>query len=121
MILQEKRKQSIRIEQIRETLINALDEDTSFESSFKPKYRKKEVLVEACSPTKRHIDGKSFFAETRKRLSYDRFSQFLSYIKKLNDKSITRAHAIKEVKILFADKAQDLYQEFIHLITKKNS
>lgn len=66
-----------------------------------------------------YVDGKKFFAEARERLSFSNFNTFLSYIRKLNQNSISKEKVILEVKEIFGNQNQDLYRDFIWLLNKK--
>jgi chromosome segregation ATPase len=67
----------------------------------------------------RYVDGKKFFSTTRKRLSYECFSEFLSYIKRVNNKEISKEQAVEEVKPVFGPENEDLYEDFVVLLTRK--
>ena len=53
------------------------------------------------SPRNKYVDGKKFFAEARSRLSYEKFTKFLSYVKRINEKSISKDRAMVEVSEIF--------------------
>lgn len=65
------------------------------------------------------IDGKEFFKEARLRLSYENFAIFLGYVKKLNDKLITKERALFELKDVFEEENEDLFEKFCALILRR--
>mmetsp|Transcript_14211 Transcript_14211/g.14284 ORF Transcript_14211/g.14284 Transcript_14211/m.14284 type:complete len:147 (+) Transcript_14211:169-609(+) len=67
----------------------------------------------------KYSDGKKFFSDARARLSYEVFTRFLSCVKMLNDKIVTKENALAEVREIFGDENADLYREFSFLISKK--
>ena len=69
------------------------------------------------SPVRREVSGKQFFAEAKARLSFENFSRFLAYVKQLNDKSIPKQQAIREVKAVFGQET-DLYSDFVYLLSR---
>ena len=86
-------------------------------ASISPTLKSREPSKQS-SPT-RFVDGKKFFSATRKRLSYEAFSDFLSYIKRVNNKEITREQALEEVRPVFGPENDDLYEDFVVLLTRK--
>lgn len=63
-------------------------------------------------------DGRSFFRNARSRLTYEQFNQFLSNIKKLNDRQQKREETLKKAQAIFGDANTDLFEEFKVLISK---
>ncbi|OMJ79683.1 hypothetical protein SteCoe_20248 [Stentor coeruleus] len=66
------------------------------------------------------INGKNFFREARLKLGYEIFSLFLGYIKRLNDKTITKEKALGELKDIFGHENSDLFEDFACLLLRKN-
>ena len=91
---------------------------SAFSSALGTVTPKPRELSKPTSP-QRQVDGKKFFAITRKRLSYEAFSEFLSYIKKVNNKEIAKEQALEEVKPVFGPDNEDLYEDFVVLLTRK--
>ena len=54
------------------------------------------------------MDGKEFFRQARARLSYEKFSQFLSNIKELNAHKQTRQETLARASEIFGDANADL-------------
>ena len=54
------------------------------------------------------VDGKEFFRQARARLSYEKFSQFLSNIKELNAHKQTRQETLARASEIFGDANADL-------------
>lgn len=77
------------------------------------------IQSKVASPLTKYSDGKRFFSEARGRLSYETFTRFLSYVKMLNDKSISKESALAEVRELFGEENSELYSEFGNLIAKR--
>lgn len=75
--------------------------------------------LEGDTPPNKYVDGKRFFAEARSRLSFEMFSKFLSYVKRINEKSITKERAIAEVRDIFGGQNDDLYQDFTNLLARR--
>ena len=73
------------------------------------------------SPSTESIDGKNFFKEARNRLSYETFAIFLGYVKRLNDKTITKEKALEELQIVFGAENCDLHEDFSSLLLRKSS
>jgi hypothetical protein len=64
------------------------------------------------------VDGKEFFRQARARLSYEKFSQFLSNIKELNAHKQTRQETLARASEIFGDANADLYATFETLLVK---
>ena len=64
------------------------------------------------------VDGKEFFRQARARLSYEKFSQFLSNIKELNAHKQTRQETLVRASEIFGDVNADLYATFETLLVK---
>lgn len=73
------------------------------------------------SPKSGSIDGKNFFKDARTRLSYESFALFLGYVKKLNDKAITKERALAELQIVFGEENSDLHEDFSNLLLRRQS
>lgn len=136
-LLRQMEQSRTKFESLKKTLINTLqgsdtEEDSKVASSpqnssaisgysgvlpITPQSQSREPSKQT-SPA-RFVDGKRFFAATRKRLSYEAFSEFLGYIKKVNNKDITREQALEEVRPVFGPENGDLYEDFVVLLTKK--
>ena len=105
--------QNHKLRSFKETLKNSL-----YSNSDTPTLQLKSTSPSVFQ-TERPIDGKNFFKEARLRLSYENFSVFLGYVKKLNDKQITRERALLELKDIFGDEHEDLFEDFSALILRK--
>lgn len=94
-----------------------LKKTLSFPDSYDRNFKKTSVS----SPSSRSsINGKNFFREARLKLSYEIFSVFLGYVKKLNDKTITKEKALSELKDIFGPENSELYEDFTCLLLRKN-
>lgn len=69
--------------------------------------------------TNKFVDGKKFFAEARARLSFELFSRFLALVKQLNSKTISKERAINEVRGIFGSGNEDLYEDFVSLLSRR--
>lgn len=73
------------------------------------------------SPNSDSVDGKNFFKDARSRLSYETFAVFLNYVKRLNDKTITKEKALVELEAVFGPENSDLHEDFSSLLLRKST
>lgn len=73
------------------------------------------------SPNTGSLDGKNFFKDARNRLSYETFAVFLGYVKRLNDKTISKEKALEELQIVFGVENSDLHDDFSSLLLRKSA
>jgi len=64
------------------------------------------------------IDGKQFFREARKQLSYEAFNDFLTSIKKLNNQQQSRDETLDEARRIFGPELDGLYRDFEQLLNR---
>ncbi|KAL0218700.1 hypothetical protein P9112_004353 [Eukaryota sp. TZLM1-RC] len=65
-------------------------------------------------------DGREFFRKARSELSYEKFSKFLSVIKELNSRRLSREDALRAARELFLAENPVLYSEFARLLDRFN-
>ena len=121
-------KDNSKLESIKAKLVNALQDSTetadlkedffSPASTTSPKSAFSEK-VSVSQVSNKYVHGKQFFSQARLKLSYEKFNSFLYYIKKLNDKSMSRERVIEEVREIFGNQNWELYRDFITLIKNK--
>ncbi|KAL0222613.1 hypothetical protein RCL1_002467 [Eukaryota sp. TZLM3-RCL] len=66
-------------------------------------------------------DGRKFFRKARNELSYEKFSKFLSVIKELNSRRLSREDALRAANQLFMTENPQLYSEFARLLDRLDS
>lgn len=65
------------------------------------------------------IDGKQFFRQARTQLSYQKFNDFLTNIKQLNNGAQTREQTLEEARRIFGPELKDLYSDFENLLSRQ--
>ncbi|KAL0229350.1 hypothetical protein GEMRC1_013968 [Eukaryota sp. GEM-RC1] len=63
-------------------------------------------------------EGRQFFRKARSELSYEKFSKFLSVIKELNSRRLSREDAMRAARELFLAENPQLYSEFGRLLDR---
>lgn len=66
------------------------------------------------------VNGRDFFREAKLRLSFEAFAVFFGYVKRLNDKLITKERALSDLKDVFGFENADLYEDFSRLLLRKS-
>jgi predicted RNase H-like nuclease (RuvC/YqgF family) len=110
--------QNEKLKFFKESLKNSLKSTDSYKTST-PRFIKS-INSDSSSNLEKTLNGKNFFKEARIRLSYETFSVFLSYVKKLNDKGISKEKALFELKDIFGEENADLHESFCCLLLHKS-
>lgn len=99
--------ENTRLEDFRSKLLETLEEDSEPRRKiFSPKVRNVEE------------QGREFFSYAKARLSYESFTLFSSYVKQLNEKSISKEQALEEVREVFGPENEELYEMFEILMNR---
>lgn len=64
------------------------------------------------------VDGKEFFRQARRSLSYEQFSAFLANIKELNAQKQSREETLKKAEEIFGMDNKDLYLSFQGMLNR---
>ena len=70
------------------------------------------------TPKKIENKGRLFFIQAKARLSFEKFTDFSSYVKQLNEETITKHSALLEIKEIFGSENSDLFESFANLLSK---
>lgn len=65
------------------------------------------------------IDGKQFFQQARKELSYEAFNKFLASIKRMNNQQQSSDETLAEARRIFGPELDGLYRDFETLLKRQ--
>jgi hypothetical protein len=113
--------QTLAVQQAKNMKLRTFKENLKKSLSSSESFSRIPVKYSVFSPKSGSVDGKNFFKDARNRLSYETFALFLSYVKKLNDKAISKERALVELQSVFGDENSDLHEDFTNLLLRKQS
>jgi len=86
-----------------------------------PPIASSDVLGGSAKKVTNYEEGKAFFKEARRILSFEKFSYFMQQIKLLNKKQRTKEELVKVAEGLFTKEYENMVEAFKQLISYGNT
>lgn len=98
--------ENCKLENLKSKLAESLQEEEIRSKSFSPKMKSVED------------QGREFFSQAKARLSFENFSLFSSYVKQLNERTISKDEALEDIREIFQSENSDLFETFQLLLSR---